>query len=142
MKIRVKYHDGELPELKQTEVGDWIDLRSRLNIEAKAGEVYRIPLGVSMELPEGYEAIVAPRSSSFKNYGFIQTNSFGVIDESFKGDNDEWLLPVIFVVDGHIKKGDRICQFRVIPRMETVDFQTVSTLGNTDRGGLGSTGKN
>ena len=142
MKIRVKYHDEELPELKQTEVGDWIDLRSRLNIEAKAGEVYRIPLGVSMELPEGYEAIVAPRSSSFKNYGFIQTNSFGVIDESFKGDNDEWLLPVIFVVDGHIKKGDRICQFRVIPRMETVDFQTVSTLGNTDRGGLGSTGKN
>ena len=142
MKIRVKYHDGELPELKQTEVGDWIDLRSRLNIEAKAGEVYRIPLGVSMELPEGYEAIVAPRSSSFKNYGFIQTNSFGVIDESFKGDNDEWLLPVIFVVDGHIKKGDRICQFRVIPRMEAVDFQTVSTLGNTDRGGLGSTGKN
>lgn len=142
MKIRVKYHDGELPELKQTEVGDWIDLRSRLNIEAKAGEVYRIPLGVSMELPEGYEAIVAPRSSSFKNYGFIQTNSFGVIDESFKGDNDEWLLPVIFVVDGHIKKGDRICQFRVIPRMETVDFQTVSTLGNIDRCGLGSTGKN
>lgn len=142
MKIKVKYHDGEIQHLMQSSQGDWIDLRSRITIDAKAGDVYRIPLGVSMELPEGYEAIVVPRSSSFKNYGFIQTNSIGVIDESFKGDNDEWLLPVIFIVDGHIQKGDRVCQFRVIPRMGMINFQTVTTLGNTDRGGLGSTGKN
>lgn len=142
MKIKVKYHDGEIQHLMQSSQGDWIDLRSRITIDAKAGDVYRIPLGVSMELPKGYEAIVVPRSSSFKNYGFIQTNSIGVIDESFKGDNDEWLLPVIFIVDGHIQKGDRVCQFRVIPRMGMINFQTVTTLGNTDRGGLGSTGKN
>lgn len=142
LKIKVKYHDGELEHLYRTEKGDWVDLRSRLNIEAKAGEVYYIPLGVSMELPEGYEAYVMPRSSSFKKFGFIQTNSVGLIDESYKGDSDEWLLPVIFVVDGHIKKGDRICQFRIQKKMPEVEFVTVNHLQNKARNGLGSTGTN
>lgn len=140
LQIKVKYHDGELEHLYKSEKGDWVDLRSRINIDAKAGDVYRIPLGVSMELPEGYEAYVIPRSSSFKKFGFVQTNSIGLIDESYCGDNDEWLLPVIFIVDGRIKKGERICQFRIQKKMPEVEFQTVTNMRKSDRGGFGSSG--
>lgn len=141
MEIKIKYF-GENPfKLSKIAVGDWIDLRSRLTIQAEAGDYIQIPLGVAMELPEGYEAIIAPRSSSYKKYGFIDPASIGVIDHSYCGDNDEWLLPALFLTDGFIHAGDRICQFRVQKNMETINFSERQTLNCISRGGLGTTGK-
>lgn len=140
MEIKVKYFDGQIEKLLKIEKGDWIDLRCRINYEGKAGEYKELPLGVAMELPKGYEAHVVPRSSSFKKFGFIQTNSIGVIDESYCGDLDEWKLPVLFIKDSEIKKGDRICQFRIVEKMPEVEFHTVNNLQLTNRGGFGSTG--
>lgn len=140
MEITIKYFDGQIDKVQKIAQGDWIDLRSRINYEGKAGEYKQLPLGVAMKLPEGYEAIVAPRSSSFKKFGFIQTNGIGVIDESYCGNLDEWLLPVYFVHDGEIKKGDRICQFRIQKKMPEVEFKQVHDLNYATRGGLGSTG--
>ena len=108
----------------------------------KAGEFKLIPLGVAMQLPAGYEAHVCPRSSTFKNFGVIQTNSMGIIDNSYCGDNDQWCLPVIALRTTKIYKNDRICQFRLIKKTEPIDFTRVKSLGNTDRGGFGSTGVN
>lgn len=142
MDITIKYFDGEIEKVKKIAQGDWIDLRSRINLDAKAGEYREIPLGVAMILPEGYEAIVAPRSSSLKKFGFIQTNSIGVIDESYSGDLDEWKLPVYFLHDGTIKKGDRICQFRIEKKMTEIHFKTANTFNRASRGGLGTTGTN
>lgn len=142
LNIKVKYHDGEIEELHSIAVGDWIDLRSRVNVNARAGETVLIALGVSMKLPDGYEAHVLPRSSSFKKYGFIQTNGMGIIDNSYSGNEDEWMLPVYFLRSGEIKKGDRIAQFRIVPRMEGVYFTTVTELPDKSRGGFGSTGVN
>lgn len=140
--IIIKYFDGDIEKVRKIEQGDWVDLRSRINLEGKAGEYHEIPLGVAMILPEGCEAIVAPRSSSFKKFGFIQTNGIGVIDESYSGDFDEWKLPVYFVHDGTIKKGDRICQFRIQKKMPEVEFKTVHSFNRISRGGLGTTGTN
>lgn len=140
MEIKIKYHDNELEEIKKIEQGDWIDLRSRINYTGAKGDYVEIPLGVSMLLPEGYEAHVVPRSSSFKKFGFIQTNGVGIIDESYCGDNDEWKLPVYFVRDGIINKGDRICQFRIIQKMKNISFMKCNTIGKQNRGGLGTTG--
>lgn len=142
MEIIIKYFDGEIEKVHKIAQGDWIDLRCRINYEGKAGEYKQLPLGVAMKLPEGYEAIVAPRSSSFKKFGFIQTNGIGVIDESYCGNLDEWLLPVYFVHDSVIKKGDRICQFRIQKKMPEVEFKEVRDLAYATRGGLGSTGTN
>lgn len=142
MNIKVKYHDGEIEELKSITTGDWIDLRSRYNVSARAGESFLIALGVSMKLPEGYEAHILPRSSSFKKFGFIQTNGMGIIDNSYSGNDDEWLLPVYFLRSGEIRKGDRIAQFRIMPRMTGVYFTTVTDLPDKNRGGFGSTGVN
>lgn len=142
MNILVKYHDGEIEELHDIAVGDWIDLRSRYNVNARAGESFLIALGVSMKLPEGYEAHVLPRSSSFKKFGFIQTNGMGIIDNTYSGNADEWMLPVYFLRSGEIKKGDRIAQFRIMPVQGTVYFTTVTDLPDKNRGGFGSTGIN
>lgn len=142
VQITIKYFDGEIQNVEKIAVGDWIDLRSRINLSAKAGDYYEIPLGVAMILPEGCEAIVAPRSSSFKRYGFIQVNSVGIIDESYSGDFDEWKLPVYFIRDSVIRKGDRICQFRIQKKMPEIEFHTVNTLYRKSRGGLGTTGSN
>ena len=100
-----------------------------------------IPLGVAMEIPEGYEAHVVPRSSTFKKYGVIQANSVGIIDNSYKGDNDQWFMPVIAFRDTHISKNDRICQFRVFKNQDSVEFETIEMLNNADRNGFGSTGE-
>lgn len=100
-----------------------------------------IPLGVAMELPHGYEALVAPRSSTFRKYGVILANSLGVIDESYKGDNDEWHFLAYAVRDTVIHKNERICQFRIIKHQPLILLKEVDHLGNEDRGGIGSTGR-
>lgn len=140
LEIKIKYFNDKLERIKKIEVGDWIDLRAAKDIKLKAGEFALIPLGVAMELPEGYEAHVVPRSSTFKNFGIIQTNSMGVIDNSYCGDNDQWFFPAYALRDTEIHFNDRICQFRIVPVMPEVEFIEVEHLKNKDRGGHGSTG--
>ena len=139
-EIKIKYFN-DVQEIEALEVGDWIDLRSAESVDIKAGEYKLIRLGVAMELPEGYEALVAPRSSTFKNYGILLANSLGIIDESYKGDNDEWKFPAYATRDTHIDKNTRICQFRIIEHQPNVALKKVEMLGNDNRGGIGSTGK-
>ena len=139
-EIKIKYFN-DVQEIEALEVGDWIDLRSAESVDIKAGEYKLIRLGVAMELPEGYEALVAPRSSTFKNYGILLANSLGVIDESYKGDNDEWKFLAYATRDTHVEKNDRICQFRIIEHQPKIKLTKVESLGNADRGGIGSTGK-
>ena len=138
--IKVKYLRG-VQKIERFNVGDWIDLRAAEDINMESGEFKMIPLGVAMELPEGYEALVAPRSSTFKKYGILLANSIGIIDESYKGDNDEWHFPAYAVRGVHIKKNERICQFRIIRHQPLILLKEVESLGNADRGGLGSTGR-
>ncbi|MBQ3393767.1 MAG: dUTP diphosphatase [Oscillospiraceae bacterium] len=140
LKIRIKYFTDDIDRIKPITKGDWIDLRRAETVELKAGEFRLIPLGVAMELPEGYEAHVAPRSSTFKNFGIIQANSIGIIDNSYNGDNDQWFYPALAVRDTVINRNDRICQFRIMEIQPAVEFETVERLGNEDRGGWGSTG--
>lgn len=141
MKIKIKYFNDVTP-LTQMAIGDYIDLRASEDVEMKAGEFKLIPLGVAMELPEGYEANIIPRSSTFKNFSIIQANSMGEIDHSYCGDNDQWMFPAIAMRDTVIHKNDRICQFRINKIQPTIEFEVVEHLGNRDRGGFGSSGKN
>lgn len=141
LSIKIKYFTDIEPVAK-IQNGDWVDLRAAEDVSLKQFEFKPIPLGVAMQLPDGYEAEVKPRSSTFKNYGIIQTNSVACIDNSYSGDNDQWFMPALAMRDTEIKKGDRICQFRIVERMPKVKFITVETLNNPDRGGFGSTGKN
>ena len=140
VQIKVKYLRN-VRKIERFNVGDWIDLRAAETMFIKAGEFKVIPLGVAMELPEGYEALVAPRSSTFKKYGIIMANSLGIIDESYKGDNDEWSFPAYAVRDTVIHKNERICQFRIIEHQPLIRLIEVERLGNPDRGGIGSTGR-
>jgi dUTP pyrophosphatase len=130
--------DIEPPEA--IEQGDWIDLRAAETILIVKGEFKYIPLGVAIQLPEGYEAIVAPRSSLFKRRGIIMTNSIGIMDESYCGDGDQWRFPAYATRETIIPKGERICQFRIVKHQPEIEFEIVDTLGNPDRGGYGSTG--
>ena len=139
--IQIKYFDKELEKLEY--IGgksDWIDLRASETVELKAGDFKLIPLGVAMALPAGYEAHVVPRSSTFKNYGILQTNSCGVIDGSYCGDQDMWRMTVYATRDTVIYKNDRICQFRIVENQPQILFQEKSSLGNENRGGFGTTG--
>ena len=140
--IKIKYCTDELTKIEKLAQGDWIDLRSAENVVLKAGEFKLISLGVAMQLPEGYEAHIVPRSSTFKTWGIIQTNSMGVIDESYCGDNDIWKMPVYATRDTIIHKNDRICQFRIMEHQPTIEFEEVEHLEGSDRGGFGITGKN
>lgn len=143
MKIRIKYFSQEIEKLRYVDgKSDWIDLRAAKEVELKKGEFALIPLGVAMELPAGYEAHVVPRSSTFKNFGVIQTNSMGVIDETYCGDNDQWFFPAYALRNTVIHVNDRICQFRIMEHQPALDFEETDVLGNEDRGGHGSTGKN
>lgn len=140
--IKIKYHDNELEKLKFIDnKSDWIDLRAAEDVTLNKGDFKLISLGVSMELPKGYEAHIVPRSSTFKNFGIIQTNHQAVIDESYKGDNDIWKYPVYALRDTVIHKNDRICQFRIMKKQPVIKFIEVDSLDNDDRGGFGSTGK-
>ncbi|WP_317890317.1 deoxyuridine 5'-triphosphate nucleotidohydrolase [Paenibacillus peoriae] len=137
--MKVKYFT-DIEPLQKISKGDWIDLRSAINVEMKAGEYKLIPLGVGMKLPEGYEANPVPRSSTFKNFGIIQANHIGVIDNSYSGNDDQWHFPAIALRNTIIKKNDRICQFRIQEVMPEVELITVDVLDDISRGGFGSTG--
>ena len=141
-EIKVKYFHDDMEELCYVAgKSDWIDLRSAVEVTLKAGEFRLIPLGVAIALPKGYEAHIAPRSSTFKNYGILQTNSVGVVDCSYCGDNDQWHMPVYATRDVTIEKGARICQFRIMENQPQLHFTRVEHLDAPDRGGFGSTGK-
>ena len=140
MDIRIKYHNPNLEKICAITAGDWIDLRAAETVELHSGEFRHISLGVSMKLPEGYEAHIAPRSSSFQKWGFLLVNSIGIIDNQFSGTNDIWKLAVYATRDAVIHENDRICQFRIMERMPEIAFVEVDTLDSQDRGGFGSTG--
>ena len=139
--IKIKYHSKEIEKLRYIDgKSDWIDLRAAENVSLKKGEFRLISLGVSMQLPSGYEAVIVPRSSTFKNFGIIQTNHMGVVDETYCGDNDVWRMPVYAVRDTEISVNDRICQFRIQKHQPQIVFDEVEHLFSADRGGFGSTG--
>lgn len=140
--IRIKYFSDDIERLRYIDgKSDWIDLRASERVVFQTGEFKLIPLGIAMELPKGYEAHVVPRSSTFKNYGLIQTNSCGVIDGSYCGDSDMWHVPMYATRDITVEKNDRICQFRIEKNQPRIEFIECDSLGNKDRGGFGSTGK-
>ena len=140
--IKIKYFDKDIDKLEYIDgKSDWIDLRASEEVELKQGDFKLIPLGVAMELPNGYEAHIAPRSSTFKNFGIIQANSVGVVDQSYCGDNDMWKFPAIAMRDTIIHKNDRICQFRIMRNQPEIVFKEVEKLEGNNRGGFGSTGK-
>lgn len=142
MLLKIKYFNENIEKLKYIDgKSDWIDLRAAEDITLKAGEFKLIPLGIAIALPDGYEAHVVPRSSTFKNFGIIQTNSMGIIDESYSGDNDQWFFPALAMRDTEIKFNDRICQFRIMQHQPAIEFDEVEHLEGADRGGFGSTGK-
>ncbi|MFR2887981.1 MAG: dUTP diphosphatase [Clostridium butyricum] len=151
MKIRIKYFDGAT-KLKKITKGNWIDVYANKDVFVPEGERAMIPLGFALELPQGWEGHLAPRSSTFKTWGVIQTNSVGVVDDTYIGDNDQWHMP-IYCLQGKdyymntvpfkgtwIRKGDKIGQFRVMEVMPEIEFEEVESFGNEDRGGFGSTG--
>ncbi|GKX66982.1 dUTP diphosphatase [Inconstantimicrobium mannanitabidum] len=159
MKIRVKYFEGAT-KLKKIQKGNWIDVYANKDVFVKVGEREMIPLGFALELPQGWEAHLAPRSSTFKTWGIIQTNSVGVVDDTYIGDNDQWHMPIYCLQGKHeealaepqnrsldqkeegtwIRKGDKIGQFRIMEVMPDIEFEEVESFGNVDRGGFGSTG--
>lgn len=142
-QIKIQYKDDTIERLKYIDgKSDWIDLRAAEKIELKQGEFKLIPLGVAMQLPEGYEAHIVPRSSTYKNFGIIQTNHTGIVDETYCGPNDWWYMPAYALRDTVIEKNDRICQFRIEKHQPQVVFKEVQALTGQDRGGIGSTGKN
>lgn len=142
MNIKVRYLCDDLEPLRYVDgKSDWIDLQASETVTLKAGEFHLIPLGVAIALPDGYEAHIVPRSSTFKNYGILQTNSMGVVDNSYCGDNDLWRFPAYATRDVTVEKGTRICQFRVMEHQPRLEFTAVEHLDGADRGGFGSTGK-
>lgn len=141
MEIKIRYRNKNIEKIQTIQQGDWIDLRAAENVDMKAGDFKIISLGVSMKLPDGYEAHIVPRSSTFKRYGILQANSFGVIDNSYCGDGDVWGFPAIAMRDTVIEVGDRICQFRIVQKMPPVEFVEIEHMEDQDRGGFGSTGR-
>ena len=139
--IKIKYFDNEIDKVEKISKGDWVDLRSAETIHLKKGEFHLIPLGVGMILPDGYEANIVPRSSTYKNFKVLQTNFFAIIDNSYGGDNDQWFYSVIAMEDTVINKNDRICQFRINKIQSEIEFEEVEHLDDVSRGGFGSTGK-
>ena len=152
MIIRIKYFD-KATKLKKITKGNWIDVYANKDVFVKCGERAMVPLGFALELPEGWEGHLAPRSSTFKTWGIIQTNSVGVVDDTYIGDNDQWHMPV-YCLQGKeiesengeevkgtwIRKGDKIGQFRIMEVMPEIEFEEVESFGNKDRGGFGTTG--
>ena len=130
--LRLEYIEGDK--------SNWIDLRAAEDVYLRKGEFKLIPLGVAMELPEGYEAHIVPRSSTFKNFGIIKTNHIGVIDDSYCGDDDQWYMPVYAIRDAELHMNDRICQFRIIKHQPQIIFNEIKNLNGVNRSGFGSTG--
>ena len=141
VSIKVRYISKEIEKLRYIDgKSDWVDLRSAEDVDLKAGESRLIRLGIAVQLPEGYEAHIVPRSSTYRNFGIIQTNHMGVVDHSYCGDNDEWMYPVLAMRDTHISVNDRICQFRIMENQPALNFEEVEHLAGKERGGFGSTG--
>ena len=138
--IKIKYFTNDIDKIERIAKGNWIDLRAAETVELKAGEYKLIPLGVGMKLPFGYEAHIVPRSSTYKNFGIIQTNHCGIIDSSYSGKEDEWKFPAHALRDTVIHKNDRICQFRIVESQPEIVFDEVYNLDDLSRGGFGSTG--
>ncbi len=139
--IEIEYHSDKINKLEYIDgKSDWIDLRAAEEVELKAGMFHLINLGVSMKLPEGYEAHIVPRSSTFKNYGLLQTNSVGIIDGSYCSHDDVWKMPVFATRDTVVHVNDRICQFRIVKNQPKISFEEVDWLEGPTRGGFGSTG--
>lgn len=141
LQILVNYHNGASPALEMTEYGDWVDLYCAEDVTLHAGERAYISQGISMKLPQGYEAIVAPRSSTFKRWGILQSNSLGIIDNSYCGNDDIWRFPAYATRDITIPRGTRICQFRIQKKQPNIEFISVQSLGAHNRGGFGSSGE-
>lgn len=142
MKINIKYFSDKIDKIEKIEKGDWIDLRAAATVTLKAGEFTLIPLGIGMKLPDGYEAHIVPRSSTYKKWHIIQTNSMGIVDGTYCGNNDQWMMPVYATQDTIINLNDRICQFRIEKIQPEIIFEEVDTLDFPDRSGFGSTGRN
>lgn len=139
--IQIKYHSKEIEKLRYIDgKSDWIDLRAAENVSLKAGDFTLVSFGISIKIPEGYEAHVVPRSSTFKNFGILLANSYGVIDSSYCGENDIWRMPVYAVRDTKIHVNDRIAQFRIMENQPQIVFEEVERMEGKDRGGFGSTG--
>lgn len=144
LQIQVKYKDETIPVLQKIEQGDWIDLSAAEDVVIKPMQFKMIDLGVAMKLPKGYEAHIVPRSSTFKHWHIIQTNHMGVIDNSYCGPEDWWKFPAFNLStteNAIIKKGERICQFRVIEKQPDLFFYKSTLQNEVNRGGFGSTGK-
>ena len=139
-KITILYHKKQMSRIEKISKGDWIDLRLAKTVTLKKGEYQLLSLGVSIKLPKGYEALVAPRSSTFKNYGIIMANSIGIIDETYCGTNDIWRFPALATKDITIPADTRIAQFRIIKHQPKIEFIIADKLSNSNRGGIGSTG--
>lgn len=144
-KIKIVYHSDKIEKLRYIDgKSDWIDLRSAEDVVMKKGEFRLINLGVTMSLPDGYEMIIAPRSSTFKNFGILQTNSIGVIDEKYgkNSSKDVLMYPALAVRDTEIHINDRICQFRIQKHQPKIIFEEIQSedLDGESRGGFGSTG--
>ena len=143
VEIKIKYHSDRIEKLRYIDgKSDWIDLRSAEDVTLKKGDFHLVDLGVSVKLPVGYELYIAPRSSTFRNFGLIQTNGIGIVDESYCGDDDHLMMPVYAVRDTEIHFGDRICQFRIMEHQPAICFEECDTLMSPSRGGFGSTGVN
>jgi len=151
LTIQIKYHNEDTPRIKKIAQGDWIDLYASEDVFVEYMKFALIPLGISVKLPRGFEAHIAPRSSTFKNWGVIMANSMGIIDESYCGNGDQWLFPAVSLNQSIwpqygnkqgslISKGDKICQFRIVKKMPDVEIVEVNNLQGPDRGGIGSTG--
>lgn len=141
-KVKIKYFSKNISPIVFNPKGDWTDLCSAETITLKKGDFALIPLGVGMKLPKNYEAHIAPRSSTFKTWGVLQTNSVAVIDNSYCGEEDEWKYPVYATRDVTIHRNDRICQFRIMKKQPKFKFKLVLHLEKISRGGFGSTGSN
>lgn len=138
--IKIKYLPGAA-HMEMTEKGDWVDAFSYEDVILKKGEYGYVNLGFACQLPEGYEAHIAPRSSTFKHFGVIQTNGIGIVDSSFNSNTDLWMMPVYAIRDTIIKKGERPCQFRIVKKQPKIEFEEVKDLHNEARGSFGSTGR-
>ena len=136
--IKVKYRNS-FCQLEQN--GSWIDMRASQDYSYKKGDFIMVDLGVCIKLPERYEAHLLPRSSTFKRYGIIMTNSMGIIDQEYSGNDDWWAMPCLAVRDGEIHKGDRVAQFRIVKEQPIMYAESVDHLDDVSRGGFGSTGR-
>lgn len=144
MDIKIKYFNADPIKLVDIEEGDWIDIPLPQSLNLLGDPEKKVPLGIAMQLPKGYEAHVIPRSSTFKNWGLIQSNHLGVVDNSYNGPNDQWFWPCYVLTNrtrhNFVPKGTRLCQFRIIKKQPKITFTESDLEQNEDRGGHGSTG--